>query len=102
VEDNYHRAIYLQERTLAAFTQAASLKCGVSPTSVREVIRMNSAGILIKVDDELLQEMKEGQDMNAVFEEMPRQDTMKHEEGLIDEHLDETTEPLNYLLKLEF
>jgi len=63
---------------------------------------MNPAGILIKVDDELLQEMKEGQDMNAVFDEMPQQDATKHEDGLRADHLDESKKPQNYLLKLEY
>lgn len=62
---------------------------------------MNPAGILIKVDDELLQEMKEGQDMNAVFEEMPRQD-FKQEDVISSDRHDDGAGTLNYLLKLEF
>lgn len=62
---------------------------------MREVLHVNKAGIHIKVDDEFVAEMKEGQDMDAVFEETSSQHHFKQEGAPADAKT-------AYLLKLEY
>lgn len=64
----YYRAVYLQERSLIGFTQAVSLKRNISPDKISEVILTREFGTLqIKVDDEVISDILEGQDMLADF-----------------------------------
>lgn len=87
---------------MAAFIQAIAARCGLCPANVREVIRVNPAGLHIMVDDEFIQEMKEGQDMTALFQEIPLDQLFKQESGVTGPHSDAINETQNYLLKLEY
>jgi len=78
-------------------TQAVASRCGILPVNVHEVVCVNPAGIHIKVDDEFVQAMREGQDMNAIFENV---DGVKHEEDVVHDNDKSDTQP--YLLKLEY
>ena len=62
-EDKYYRAIYLMERTANNLVHSISTKCQVEATTVERVLRVNNKGLNIIVDDEVVQELPEGQDM---------------------------------------
>lgn len=65
-----YRAIYLTQRTQACLTTAIAAKCGLDPISVLRTTMMNAQGLTALVDDEVVQQMKEGQDMKVEVIEM--------------------------------
>jgi hypothetical protein len=69
-EDNYYRAIYLMQRTVKDLANAIAGKCNIEPTQVVRTLRINSKGLNILIDDELVREIPEGQDMRAEFSEV--------------------------------
>jgi len=92
-----YRAVYLTSRTQACFTAAVATKCGIDPVSVLRTTMVNSQGLTVLVDDEVIQQMKEGQDMKVEVIEMEdasppewNTDDMKH------------IEPRGYELKLVY
>lgn len=67
--DNFHRAIYLYNRTLKEFVTKAAMKCNLEPTEVLRTIRISRDGLHILFDDDCIRELPEGQDMTAEFRE---------------------------------
>lgn len=65
--DNFHRAVYLLQRSLKDFTNALALKCNIEPTEVLRTIKVSRQGLQILFDDECIRELPEGQDMTAEF-----------------------------------
>ncbi|KAL6721114.1 hypothetical protein ACLMJK_000214 [Lecanora helva] len=66
--EDYYRAVYLMERTVQHLISSIATRCGVEPTQVARIVRINSKGLKIIVDDEVIQELPEGQDMTVEFE----------------------------------
>lgn len=66
--DNYHRAIYLMNRTYKDFVNAIANKCDIEPTNVIRTIRVSRNGLQVLFDDDCVRELPEGQDMTAEFE----------------------------------
>lgn len=69
-ENDYYKAVYLMERTLRDLIINIAIKCGVEPTQVIRTLRINSKGLKIMVDDEVVRELPEGQDMIVEFVEV--------------------------------
>lgn len=65
-----YRAVYLTQRTQACFTAAIAAKCGIDPISVLRTTMVNAQGLPVLVDDDVIQRMKEGQDMKVEVIEM--------------------------------
>lgn len=63
----YHHALYVLQRTLSEFIKQLARIHDVLPESIIRVVRVNSAGLRILVDDNVVQETPEGQDMMAEF-----------------------------------
>ncbi|KKY14646.1 putative cp2 transcription factor [Diplodia seriata] len=109
-EDNYHRAVYLMQRTLKDLVNGIAMKCKLEPTRVVRTIRINAKGLAIALDDSDVQEMPEGQDMTAEFQEIHADSPMKREwdSGATDVQVDgevgaiETTTTSGYELRLLF
>ena len=78
-DNDYYRAVYLMERTLKDFITNVAIKCQVDPTKVTRVLRINSKGLKIMVDDEVVRELPEGQDMTVEFSTADSQATLKLE-----------------------
>jgi hypothetical protein len=72
----YHRAVYLMERTQQALTQGLAAKCGIDPASVGRVSYVTSRGINVAVDDDFVRQMNEGQDMKVQAIEIEGQGTL--------------------------
>ncbi|KAK3677235.1 hypothetical protein LTR78_002773 [Recurvomyces mirabilis] len=68
--DNFHRAIYLTQRTLKDFNNAMATKSNIEPTKVLRTVRISRQGLHILFDDECVRELAEGQDMTAEFSEI--------------------------------
>jgi CP2 transcription factor len=65
--DPYYRAVYLMQRTVKDLINAISEKFQVEPTSVMRVTHLNSRGLQIIVDEEVVRELPEEQDMIVEF-----------------------------------
>ncbi|KAK1147339.1 hypothetical protein N8T08_001416 [Aspergillus melleus] len=63
----YHHAVYLFRRTLADFMKQLSRIQKIPPENIIRVVRINSAGLRILVDDNVVRETPEGQDMVGEF-----------------------------------
>ena len=82
-KDDYYRAVYLMHRTVDDLIHSIAAKCEVDVNRVRRVIRVNSKGLKIMVDDELVRELPEGQDMSVEFEETDSEPIIKNEHNAI-------------------
>lgn len=54
-------------RDLKEFINAVATKCGIEPTRVIRTTWVNQKGLNVIVDDEVIQELPEGQDMTIEF-----------------------------------
>lgn len=79
VDNDYYRAIYLMERTVKDLIASIATKCGVAPTTVTRITRINPNGLKIMVDDEVVREISEGQDMTVEFAEVDSSGGFKQE-----------------------
>ncbi|KAL8828817.1 MAG: hypothetical protein Q9191_002374 [Dirinaria sp. TL-2023a] len=80
-EDDYYRAVYLMARTVEDLIRSITTKCQVEPSRVRRATRVNSKGLKIMVDDEVVQELPEGQDMAVEFSAIDSAVSFKQEPG---------------------
>ena len=79
-KSDYYRAVYLMERTVNDLVKSIATKCQVDPSRVSHTIRVNSRGLKIMVDDEVVQELPEGQDMAVEFSELESMSPWGHEQ----------------------
>jgi hypothetical protein len=77
--DSYYRAVYLMQRTVKDLINAISEKFQVDPTSVMRVTHLNSKGLQIIVDEEVVRELPEEQDMIVEFSKMHPEQPVKSE-----------------------
>ncbi|KHO01054.1 CP2 transcription factor [Metarhizium album ARSEF 1941] len=71
----YHRAIYLKKRTIEEFNGRIASKWGVEPAKVLRAIHAIQGGVEVEMDDDVIRELKEGQDMQLEIEEVIEQPT---------------------------
>ena len=64
VDDNY-RAIYLYELSLKDLVRAIAVKCDVDPAAIVTTVRVNAQGLVISLDDESVEQMRERQSFIA-------------------------------------
>jgi hypothetical protein len=65
--DDYYRAVYVMQRSLAHLVNGVAAKAGLDPALVLRTVRFNGKRLAILVDDETVAELPEGQDMVAEF-----------------------------------
>lgn len=68
--DPYYRAVYLMARTAKDLTSVIAAKCGIDPASIQRALRINSKGLSILLDDDVVRGIPEGIDMVAEFIEL--------------------------------
>lgn len=103
VEDDYYRAVYLTHRNLDSLVHAIALKCNVEPIRITSTIRVNAAGLQIKVEDDMIREMDEGQDLLAELD--PTDETPSSAEDFLRYNEDDYSVPgsaASYRLTLRF
>ena len=71
-EDDLYRAVYLMQRTVDELIRCITSKCKINGDRVRRTIRINPKGLKVVVDDEVVQELPEGQDMMVEFADVER------------------------------
>jgi len=59
----YYRAVYLMQRTVRDLVNSISQKFDIDPHRVTQVTHVNSRGLHIIVDEDVVRELPEGQDM---------------------------------------
>jgi hypothetical protein len=66
---DYYRAVYLTERTVRDLMTKISEKYKIDPDRIIRILRVNREGLKIMVDDDVVQQLPEGQDMVAEITE---------------------------------
>jgi hypothetical protein len=66
-DEQYYRAVYVMQRTVKDFVNALAAKCEVESTRILRTTRVNSKGLNILVDDDVIRDLPEGQDMIVDF-----------------------------------
>jgi CP2 transcription factor len=74
----YHRAVYLMQRTLKDFTNGIAWKWNLEPTKIRRAVHVLQKGLEVVVDDDTIRELSEGQDMILEIVKLDSQQS-KHE-----------------------
>ncbi len=67
VDHHHYRAIHLHKRNLRHFLDAIGAKFLVNAVTVRDTIRITEDGLYVRMDDEMIHELVDGQDMRAEF-----------------------------------
>lgn len=78
-QQEYHRAIYLMQRSLKEFTHRIAAKWGIDPSQVMRAIHKTRNGLEVELDDDVVRELKEGQDMTLEIEEVQQSPGLKQE-----------------------
>ncbi|OLN94214.1 Grainyhead-like protein 2-like protein [Colletotrichum chlorophyti] len=66
----YHRAIYLAQRNLKDFNYRVAAKWNLDPSKVLRTVHVLDRGLEVEVDDDVISEMREGQDMVLEIKEI--------------------------------
>ncbi|KAF5543406.1 transcription factor BOM [Fusarium mexicanum] len=67
---DYHRAIYLMQRSLQELNNRIAAKWGIDPARILRTIHSIQNGLEVEMDDDVVQELKEGQDMTLEIQEV--------------------------------
>jgi hypothetical protein len=59
----YYRAIYIMKRTMKDFTNAVATKWNLEPTKILRTLHVLDRGLQVKMDDDVIRELAEGQDL---------------------------------------
>ena len=61
--DGCYRAVYLSQRTVKELVRSIANKCGLDAARLVRTVHINSKGLNIRVDDDVVRQLPEGQDM---------------------------------------
>ncbi|KAH6988716.1 CP2 transcription factor-domain-containing protein [Ilyonectria destructans] len=78
-QKEYHRAIYLMQRTLKELTHRIAAKWDIDTSQVTRTIHITQNGLEVEMDDDVVRELKEGQDMALEIEETEQSSGVKRE-----------------------
>ncbi|EJP69319.1 CP2 transcription factor [Beauveria bassiana ARSEF 2860] len=65
----YYRAIYLYQRSLAELNKQIATKFGLDESRIKRIIHRLPSGLEVELDNDVVQELREGQDMRLDVEE---------------------------------
>ena len=66
----YHHAVYLMQRTLKDFTERIASKWGLDGSRILRTVHVLHSGLEVIVDEDVVRELKEGQDMTLEVEDI--------------------------------
>ncbi|KAM5354937.1 hypothetical protein ACJ41O_001583 [Fusarium nematophilum] len=105
----YHRAIYLLQRTLKDLNDRIAAKWGLDPSKILRTIHSIHGGLEVEMDDDIVRELRDGQDMALEIEEVVKQTAgVRREWGMAVESIDDAPEPTTdkptgeFVLRLTF
>lgn len=83
----YHKAIYVMQRTLSEFVARIASKWNIDVNRVSRVIRTLPNGLEVELDDDVIKELTEGQDMTLEIVELsaPKQPVKREWEMSLDD-----------------
>ena len=93
--NEYYTAVYLFQRTVQDLIDKISRKFQKDPARVTHVIHVNSEGLYIGSDEDVVREVPEGQDMLVEFLPTHRGRAVKHEQTPFPEFMDGIIDPIN-------
>ncbi|KAL2694561.1 hypothetical protein Neosp_001146 [[Neocosmospora] mangrovei] len=106
---DYHRAIYLMQRTLQELNNRIAAKWGFDSSQILRTIHTIQNGLEVEMDDDVVRELKEGQDMTLEIEEVIGQPgAVKREWEMAVDSADNSPDSSNdkatsgYILRLTF
>lgn len=106
---DYHRAIYLMQRSLKELNDKIAAKWGLDPSKILRTIHSIQNSLEVEMDDDVIRELREGQDMILEIEEVTGQSAdVKREWEMAVDPIDESSEPPanqqtgGYILRLTF
>lgn len=76
--DAYYRAIYLSNRTMEDLIGRIAAKFGIKSSDITKVTHVTHNGLTVLVDDEVVRELREGQDMLAEFASTAADEPQEH------------------------
>ncbi|KAI5789818.1 CP2 transcription factor-domain-containing protein [Pyronema domesticum] len=79
-KQQYHRAVYLQQRTATCLANSIATKCGVDPATVFRTVHITPRNLSIMIDDDFVAQMAEAQDMKVQLKEIIEDSTMSSPE----------------------
>lgn len=91
--DKYHRAVYLMQRNLTELNNRIAAKWGLEPSSILRTLHVTDSGLEVSMDNDVVQELKEGQDMSLEVEEIAQQPPPTKREWEMSVDATEETEP---------
>ena len=80
----YHRAVYLMKRTLEEFNKQVAAKWNFDASRIQRTVHVLQSGLEVVLDDDVLRELKEGQDMRLQIQETVDQTNMDTDESMED------------------
>ncbi|KAK4078032.1 hypothetical protein Purlil1_12096 [Purpureocillium lilacinum] len=78
MEPAYHKAVYLMKRTLEAFNGRIANKWGLDASKIVRTLHVTQDGLEVEIDDDVVRELKEGQDMRLEVQVMEKQGPSEH------------------------
>lgn len=75
----YYKAIYLMQRDLKEFNRRLCAKYGLDSSLIQRTIHTTQNGLEVEMDDDVIQELKEGQDMTFEIDTLEHQQAVKEE-----------------------
>ncbi|OAA73620.1 CP2 transcription factor [Cordyceps fumosorosea ARSEF 2679] len=66
----YHRAVYLYQRSLPELNKQLAAKFGLEESRIRRILHWLPSGLEVELDNDVVQELREGQDMRLEVEEI--------------------------------
>ncbi|KAH8819559.1 CP2 transcription factor [Xylogone sp. PMI_703] len=60
---DYHRAVYIRQRTLKDFAEATAAKWNLDPSKIQRIVHVLDRGLQVDIDDDVIRELAEGQDL---------------------------------------
>ncbi|KAK1488240.1 CP2 transcription factor [Colletotrichum tamarilloi] len=66
----YYRAIYLAQRNLKDFNYRVAAKWNLDPSKILRTVHVLDRGLEVEIDDDVIQELREGQDMRLEIKEI--------------------------------
>lgn len=66
---DFYRAVYLTERTVRDLMTKISEKYKIDPDRIVRILRVSQDGLKVMVDDDVVQQLPDGQDMVVEFSE---------------------------------
>ncbi|KAK7745927.1 hypothetical protein SLS53_002646 [Cytospora paraplurivora] len=104
----YHKAIYLMQRSLGEFVTRVASKWNIDVNRVNRVVHVLQSGLEVEMDDDVIRELSEGQDMALEVVEQ-KQPTKREWEMSLDDAPGEEEDPpvhaveqIGYELRLAF